>query len=105
MCLNTAYKLFTGILLMEQVMAKDLLSPEQAALRKGCRGCLDALVRAVRRKEAGKSPSHCDGDCFKGTRFHPEEGSGFRSEFHMAPMFMDNLQLYEEYKGTPEGHY
>lgn len=41
------YKLFMGALstiLMDNVQSKDLLPPEQSTLRKGRRGCLDALA-------------------------------------------------------------
>lgn len=46
-CLNTSYKLLTGVLaklLMQHVMEKGILPEEQKALRKGQRGCLDALL-------------------------------------------------------------
>ncbi len=46
-CLNTAYKAYTGtlaIMLTQHVEAKRILPAEQKALRKGRRGCLDALV-------------------------------------------------------------
>ena len=46
-CLNTMYKLLTGMLtaiLMKHVIEKDLLPEEQKALRKRRRGCLDAIV-------------------------------------------------------------
>ena len=46
-CLNTAYKLYTGALaavLTQHAIGNQLLPPEQKALRKGRRGCLDALV-------------------------------------------------------------
>ena len=46
-CLNCTYKLFTGVLtaiLMTHVTTKNVLPDEQKALRKGRRGCLDALV-------------------------------------------------------------
>ncbi len=45
--LNTSYKAFTGTLtsmLWRHVEEKQLLPPKQKALRKGRRGCLDALV-------------------------------------------------------------
>ena len=46
-CLNTGYKLLTGtltVILRSHVMRLDLLPLEQKALRKGARGCLDALA-------------------------------------------------------------
>lgn len=46
-CLNTAYKIYTGTLaemLLEHVESCELLPPEQKALRRRRRGCLDALV-------------------------------------------------------------
>ena len=46
-CLNTIYKLLTTTLaevLMTHVKAKNLLPEEQKALRRGRRGCLDALT-------------------------------------------------------------
>ena len=46
-CLNTSYKLLTTTLaevLMAHVTAKNLLPEEQKALRRGRRGCLDALT-------------------------------------------------------------
>ena len=45
--LNTAYKLFTGVLtkiLEKHVMDNEILPVEQKALRKGRRGCFDALM-------------------------------------------------------------
>lgn len=45
--LNTAYKLFTGVLAgmsQQYVFENDLLPLEQKALRKGRRGCYDALM-------------------------------------------------------------
>ena len=45
--LNTAYKLLTGVLtamLQAHVESFDILPAEQKALRKGRRGCLDALL-------------------------------------------------------------
>jgi hypothetical protein len=42
-CLITMYKLLTGVL-MKILMTQGLLPNEQKALRKGWRGCLDALV-------------------------------------------------------------
>ena len=46
-CLNTSYKLLTGTvtaILYEHVEKRGLLPEEQKALRKGRRGCLDALI-------------------------------------------------------------
>lgn len=46
-CLNTSYKLLTGaltVLLMAHAEAMDLLPIEQKALRRGARGCMDALA-------------------------------------------------------------
>ena len=46
-CLNTSYKLLTGTMsqiLTKYVMDKEILPEEQKALRKGRRGCLDALI-------------------------------------------------------------
>jgi hypothetical protein len=46
-CLNTLYKLLTGVLtevLYEHVMTQGLSPDEQKALRKWQRGCLDTLV-------------------------------------------------------------
>ncbi len=46
-CLNTAYKVYTGalaVMLMAHVETKGILPTEQKALRKGRRGCLDALI-------------------------------------------------------------
>ena len=46
-CLNLMYKLLTGTLarvLMRHVTNYNLLPPEQKALRKGARGCMDALA-------------------------------------------------------------
>ena len=46
-CLNTAYKLLTGaitVILRSHATEVDLLPPEQKALKKGARGCLDALA-------------------------------------------------------------
>ena len=46
-CLNTAYKLLTGaltVILMQHVESTGILPEEQKALRKGARGCLDALL-------------------------------------------------------------
>ena len=46
-CLNCSYKLFTGVLtaiLMAHVTNKNVLPEEQKALRKGRRGCLDAVA-------------------------------------------------------------
>jgi hypothetical protein len=46
-CLNTTYKLLTGLLtemLAAHVWATDVLPEEQKAMRKGKRGCLDAIV-------------------------------------------------------------
>lgn len=45
-CLNTGYKALTGALaniLMEHVQRVGLLPEEQKVLRKGRRGCLDAM--------------------------------------------------------------
>jgi len=44
-CQNICYKLLTGTLtcLLERE-ANDILPYEQKALRKGCRGCIDALL-------------------------------------------------------------
>jgi hypothetical protein len=53
-CLNTMYKLLTGMLtevLYEHVMTQGLLPDEQKALRKGRRGCLDALGHSCNRAE------------------------------------------------------
>ena len=41
---NTLYTVMLATLLMEHVKQYDLLPEEQKALRKGTRGCLDALV-------------------------------------------------------------
>ncbi len=46
-CLNTAYKAYTGALtmiLMHHAEATNIIPMEQKALRKGQRGCLDALM-------------------------------------------------------------
>ena len=46
-CLNTAYKLMTSslaLILQEHSTEYGLIPPEQKALRKGRRGCLDALM-------------------------------------------------------------
>lgn len=46
-CLNTTYKLLTGVvtqLLMVHMTEVDALPREQKAMRRGRRGCLDALV-------------------------------------------------------------
>ena len=46
-CLNTAYKMFTTVLtniLYDHVEENHLLPAEQCALRRGRRGCLDALL-------------------------------------------------------------
>lgn len=46
-CLNTSYKLLTGLLtlgLRRHVDASKALPTEQRALRKGTRGCIDALL-------------------------------------------------------------
>ena len=46
-CLNTAYKLLTGtltVILQSHVARVGLLPLEQKALRKGARGCMDALA-------------------------------------------------------------
>ena len=46
-CLNTIYKIITvvmEIVLRDHVMEHNTLPPEQFALRKGRRGCLDALM-------------------------------------------------------------
>ena len=46
-CLNCMYKALTGALthvLMDHAQATGVLPNEQKALRKGCRGCLDALT-------------------------------------------------------------
>ena len=46
-CLNTWYKLLTGVLaisLNQHIAGKEVLPGEQKALRKKQRGCLDALV-------------------------------------------------------------
>ena len=46
-CLNTVYKLLTGVLtevLYDHVMRYELLPKEQKALRRGQRGCADALT-------------------------------------------------------------
>ena len=46
-CLNTAYKLYTGALaaiITAHIHAEELLPTEQKALRRGRRGCLDAIV-------------------------------------------------------------
>ena len=46
-CLNTAYKLLTAVMtevLYEHVMTYSDLPPEQRAIRRGHRGCLDALM-------------------------------------------------------------
>lgn len=46
-CLNTTYKLLTTVLaeiLLDHVTRKDMLPGEQKAMRRGRRGCLDALV-------------------------------------------------------------
>ncbi len=59
MCLNITYKMLTGALtqmLMEHVMTRKLLPPEQKALRSGCRRCLDALIEdAMLAREAQAS--------------------------------------------------
>jgi len=47
MCLNSTYKVFTSALtniLGKYVEEKGVLPEEQKALRKGRRGCLDALA-------------------------------------------------------------
>ena len=46
-CLNTAYKLLTAVMtevLYDHAMAHSYLPPEQRAIRRGHRGCLDALM-------------------------------------------------------------
>ena len=46
-CLNTAYKLLTSslaLILQEHSTEYELIPPEQKALRRGRRGCLDALM-------------------------------------------------------------
>lgn len=46
-CLNTSYKLLTALMariLMKHAMEVGALPREQKALRKGSRGCLDALT-------------------------------------------------------------
>lgn len=46
-CLNTMYKLLTTVLaemLLDHVTRKGILPEEQKAMRRGRRGCLDALV-------------------------------------------------------------
>ena len=46
-CLNTAYKVITSSVAMELqqfVTDRQLIPPEQKVLRKGRRGCLDALM-------------------------------------------------------------
>ena len=46
-CLNTAYKLLTTVLtevLYDHAMEHAYLPPEQWAIRRGHRGCLDALM-------------------------------------------------------------
>lgn len=46
-CLNTSYKLLTSIIahhLSKHVVEKNILPDEQFALRKGRRGCIDALL-------------------------------------------------------------
>jgi len=46
-CLNTSYKLLTAVLtevLYEHVQLYDILPKEQYAVRRGRRGCLDALL-------------------------------------------------------------
>ena len=63
-CLNVMYKLLTGTLaamLIRHVQSYQLLPPEQKALRKGARGCLDAHI--IKAAVAPECKDDCR-DCF-----------------------------------------
>jgi hypothetical protein len=50
-CLNTIYKLLTAMVATELThlaIDGEILPPEQKALRKGTRGCLDAISQLTR---------------------------------------------------------
>ena len=57
-CLNVMYKMLTGtlaVILMRHVQHYQLLPPEQKALKKGARGCLDVSMPQWSRS-AGRTP-------------------------------------------------